>query len=31
MTKSDKIGFVGGMDIPVIERFEAGFVAGVAA
>ena len=31
MTKSDKIGFVGGMEIPVIERFEAGFVAGVAA
>ncbi|MEK5071071.1 BMP family lipoprotein [Sporosarcina sp. FSL K6-1508] len=31
MTKSDKIGFVGGMDIPVIERFEAGFLAGVAA
>ncbi|GEN81969.1 putative lipoprotein YufN [Sporosarcina luteola] len=31
MTESDKIGFVGGVDIPVIERFEAGFVAGVAA
>ena len=31
MTKSNKIGFVGGMEIPVIERFEAGFVAGVAA
>ena len=31
MTKSDKIGFVGGMDIPVINRFEAGFVEGVAA
>lgn len=31
MTKSDQIGFVGGMEIPVIERFEAGFVAGVAA
>ncbi len=30
MTKSDKIGFVGGMDIPVITRFHAGFVAGVA-
>ena len=29
MTKSDQIGFVGGMEIPVIERFEAGFVAGV--
>ena len=31
MTETDKIGFVGGMEIPVIERFEAGFVAGVAA
>jgi basic membrane protein A and related proteins len=31
MTKSDKIGFVGGMEIPVIERFHAGFIAGVAA
>lgn len=31
MTKSDKIGFIGGMDIPVIERFEAGFIAGVNA
>lgn len=31
MTKSDKIGFVGGMEIPVIERFHAGFVEGVAA
>ena len=31
MTKSDQIGFVGGMEIPVIERFHAGFVAGVAA
>lgn len=31
MTKSNKIGFVGGMEIPVIKRFEAGFVAGVAA
>ncbi|MCY9590756.1 BMP family ABC transporter substrate-binding protein [Paenibacillus chitinolyticus] len=31
MTKSNKIGFVGGMDIPVIKRFEAGFKAGVAA
>jgi len=30
-TKSNKIGFVGGMKIPVIERFEAGFVAGVKA
>jgi basic membrane protein A len=31
MTESDKIGFVGGMDIPVITRFHAGFEAGVAA
>lgn len=28
MTKSGKIGFVGGIDIPVINRFEAGFVEG---
>ncbi|WP_141503745.1 BMP family lipoprotein [Paenibacillus luteus] len=31
MTKSNKIGFVGGMEIPVIKKFEAGFKAGVAA
>jgi basic membrane protein A len=31
MSESKKIGFVGGMDIPVIERFEAGFVEGVKA
>ena len=31
MTKTNKIGFVGGMDIPVIKRFEAGFIAGVKA
>ncbi|MFC6229273.1 BMP family protein [Paenibacillus allorhizosphaerae] len=31
MTKTNKIGFIGGMDIPVIKRFEAGFKAGVAA
>ncbi|MEW9699306.1 BMP family protein [Paenibacillus sp. SI8] len=30
-TKTNKIGFVGGVDIPVIKRFEAGFVAGVKA
>ena len=30
-TKSNKIGFIGGMEIPVIERFEAGFLAGVQA
>lgn len=31
MTESDKVGFVGGMEIPVIQRFHAGFVAGVKA
>lgn len=31
MTKTNKIGFVGGMEIPVITRFEKGFAAGVAA
>lgn len=31
MTETKVVGFVGGMDIPVIERFEAGFKAGVAA
>lgn len=31
MTKSNKVGFVGGMEIPVIERFHAGFVEGVKA
>lgn len=31
MTETNKVGFVGGMEIPVIERFEAGFLAGVAA
>lgn len=30
-TKTSKIGFIGGMELPVIERFEAGFLAGVAA
>lgn len=30
-TKTNQIGFVGGLDIPVIKRFEAGFKAGVAA
>ena len=27
--KSKKIGFVGGMDIPLIHKFEAGYRAGV--
>lgn len=31
MSKSKQIGFVGGMEIPVIERFEAGFLEGVKA
>ncbi|HAS00710.1 MAG TPA: BMP family ABC transporter substrate-binding protein [Brevibacillus sp.] len=31
MSKTKKIGFVGGVKIPVIERFEAGFLAGVKA
>jgi basic membrane protein A len=30
-TKSNKIGFIGGVEGDVIERFEAGFVAGVKA
>jgi basic membrane protein A len=28
-TKSGKIGFVGGMEVPLIKRFEAGYRAGV--
>lgn len=28
-TRTGKVGFVGGMDIPLIRRFEAGFRAGV--
>jgi len=28
-SKTGKIGFIGGMDIPLIRRFEAGFSAGV--
>ena len=27
-TKTNRVGFVGGMKIPLIERFEAGFIAG---
>jgi basic membrane protein A len=30
-TKTNKIGFVGGMDIPVIKRFEVGFREGIKA
>ena len=29
MTETKKIGFVGGMDVPVIHRFQYGFLAGV--
>lgn len=28
-TKTGKVGFVGGMEIPLIKKFEAGFLAGV--
>lgn len=31
MTKSNKIGFVGGMDSPTIKKFEVGFKAGIEA
>ncbi|GGA15749.1 BMP family lipoprotein [Psychrobacillus lasiicapitis] len=31
MSETKQVGFVGGMEIPVIERFEAGFVEGVKA
>ncbi|MBO8125694.1 MAG: BMP family ABC transporter substrate-binding protein [Firmicutes bacterium] len=31
MTKTDVVGFVGGMESPVITRFEVGFVEGVKA
>ncbi|WP_127586710.1 BMP family lipoprotein [Paenibacillus koleovorans] len=30
-TKSNKIGFVGGIESPLIKRFEAGFTAGIKA
>jgi basic membrane protein A len=30
-TKSNVIGFVGGMELPLIQKFEAGFRAGVAS
>ena len=28
-TRTNKVGFVGGMKIPLIEKFEAGYIAGV--
>lgn len=31
VSKSGKVGFVGGMEVPLIKKFEAGFRAGVAA
>jgi basic membrane protein A len=31
VTKTNKVGFVGGMEIPLVKRYEAGFRAGVAA
>lgn len=31
MTKTNKIGFIGGIESEIIERFEAGFIAGVRA
>jgi basic membrane protein A len=31
LTRSGKVGFVGGMEIPLIKKFEAGYRAGVAA
>lgn len=31
MTKSNKVGFIGGMDIPSIRKFEAGYRAGMKA
>ncbi len=31
LTKSGKVGFVGGMEIPLIRKFQAGYVAGVKA
>lgn len=31
MTETNKIGFIGGIDSPLIRKFEAGFIAGVKA
>lgn len=31
MTETNKVGFIGGMDVPVINRFKFGFRAGVKA
>lgn len=29
MTKTNKVGFIGGVDMPIIQKFESGFTAGV--
>src|SRR5205085_6410649 len=31
VSRTNKVGFVGGMEIPLIKKFEAGFKAGVKA
>lgn len=31
LTRTNKVGFVGGMEIPLIRKFQAGFAAGVKA
>jgi len=31
VSKTGKVGFVGGMEIPLIKKFEAGYIAGVKA
>jgi basic membrane protein A len=31
VSKSNRLGFVGGMEIPLIKKFEAGYIAGVKA
>lgn len=31
MSETGKIGFIGGMEIPLIEKFEAGYIAGARA
>lgn len=31
MTKADKVGFIGGMELPLIKKFQAGFETGVKA
>jgi len=31
LTKTNKVGFIGGMEIPLIRKFQAGYMAGVKA